>query len=139
MDIVKKSSHTKKHCQWNLNNLNNKLTKVKRFWLMKSSPNITGESKNLLVNNYNQNQSNKSGPIAYWCFICNFLEHKIFDYPHCQATQDMFKDKGSPMEPEKKNPHNQHGVGYDYSESSTQNEGLQGKWAMKNKNHYRLD
>jgi hypothetical protein len=39
---------------------------------------------------------------------------------------------------EKKN-HNQHGVGYDYSEPSTQNEGLQGKRAMKNKNYYRLD
>jgi len=71
---------------------------------MKSSPNITGESKTLLVNNYNRNQSNKSDPIAYWCFICNSLEHKIFDYPHCQATQDMFKDKGSPMEPKKKPP-----------------------------------
>ncbi len=65
---------------------------------MKSLPNITGESKTLLINNYNQNQSNKSGPIAYRCFICNSLEHKIFDYPRCQTTQNMFKDKGNPME-----------------------------------------
>jgi hypothetical protein len=51
----------------------------------------------------------------------------------------MFKDKGSPMEPKKKKNHNQHGVGYDYSEPNTQNEGLQGKRAMKNKNYYKLD
>ncbi len=106
---------------------------------MKSPPNITWESKTLIVNNYNRNQSNKSGPITYQCFICNSLEHKIFDYPHCRATQDMFKDKGSPMEPKKKKNHNQHGVGYDYSEPNTQNEGLQGKRAMKNKNYYKLD
>jgi hypothetical protein len=50
-----------------------------------------------------QNQSNKVGPIVYQCFICNSLEHKIYDYPHHQVTQNMLKDKGTTIESNKMN------------------------------------
>lgn len=51
----------------------------------------------------NQNQGNKVGPIACQCFICNSFEHKIYDYPHRQVAQNMFKDKGTPIESKRMN------------------------------------
>jgi hypothetical protein len=46
----------------------------------------------------NQNQGNKIGPIVYHSFICNSLEHKIYDYPHCQVVQSMLRDEGTTIE-----------------------------------------
>jgi hypothetical protein len=43
------------------------------------------------------NQNQGSSPI-YHCFICNSLEHKIYDCPHKLATQEMFRDKVSHVE-----------------------------------------
>ncbi len=31
-------------------------------------------------------ETNKSSSILYHCFICNFVEHKIYDYPHKDVT-----------------------------------------------------
>ncbi len=46
----------------------------------------------------NQNQGSS---LVYRCFICNSLEHKIYDYPHKLTTQYMFQDKVSHIEPKK--------------------------------------
>jgi hypothetical protein len=35
---------------------------------------------------------NKFGCIIYWCFICNFVEHKIYDCPHKDAVQAMLME-----------------------------------------------
>jgi hypothetical protein len=50
-----------------------------------------------------KNQGNKVDPIVYQCFICNFLEHKTYDYPHHQVAQNMLKDKGITIESKRMN------------------------------------
>ncbi len=46
------------------------------------------------------NQNQGSSPI-YRCFICNSLEHKIYDCPHKLVAQEMFQNKVSHVEPKK--------------------------------------
>jgi hypothetical protein len=48
-------------------------------------------------------KANKSSSIIYYCFICNFIEHKIYDYLHKDITQVMFKEKGVVVAPKKDN------------------------------------
>ncbi len=43
------------------------------------------------------NQNQRSSPIYHY-FICNSLEHKIYDCPHKLAAQEMFQDKVSHAE-----------------------------------------
>ncbi len=38
-------------------------------------------------------KTNKYGSIIYRCFICNFIEHKIYDYFHKDVAQAMFREK----------------------------------------------
>ncbi len=44
---------------------------------------------------------NKSNSILYHCFICNFVELKIYNYPHKDVTQVMFKEKAMTITPKK--------------------------------------
>jgi hypothetical protein len=64
--------------------------------------------------------------------IKSLITHIVKQLKTCSRTRGALWNQ-------KKKTHNQHGVGYDYSELNTQNEGHQGKRAMKNKNYYRLD
>ncbi len=42
---------------------------------------------------------NKYGSIIYCYFIYNFVEHKIYDYPHKDAAQAMFREKAAMVTP----------------------------------------
>ncbi len=44
---------------------------------------------------------NKPNSIIYCCFICNFVEHKIDDYLHKDATQAMLREKAMVATPKK--------------------------------------
>ncbi len=38
-------------------------------------------------------EANKFGSIICYCFIYNSIKHKIYDFPHKDAVQTMFKEK----------------------------------------------
>jgi hypothetical protein len=44
---------------------------------------------------------NKSSSIIYHYFICNFVEHKIYDYLHKDAIQAMFRERAMTTTPKK--------------------------------------
>lgn len=46
-------------------------------------------------------KTNKFGSIIYRCFICNFVEHKIYDFLHKYTAQAMFKEKEMVVTPKK--------------------------------------
>lgn len=60
-----------------------------------------GSTKNKSNNKGNWGKVNKFGSIIYRCFIYNFVEHKIYDYPLKYAIQKMFKEKITTMETKK--------------------------------------
>lgn len=46
---------------------------------------------------------NKSNSIIYYCFICNFVEHKVYNCPHKDMVLAMFKEKATLAEVKKEN------------------------------------
>jgi hypothetical protein len=44
---------------------------------------------------------NKFDSIIYFCFISNFIEHKIYDCPYKDTTQAMFREKAMAVTPKK--------------------------------------
>jgi hypothetical protein len=42
----------------------------------------SGGTRNKFDNKWGHGEANKSGSIIYQCFICNFVEQKIYNYPH---------------------------------------------------------
>ncbi len=46
-------------------------------------------------------ETNKCGSIIYHCFICNSIQHKIYDYFHKDIAQAMFKEKAAMIAPKK--------------------------------------
>lgn len=57
------------------------------------SAQIGGSSRNKFGNKRGCGKINKYGSIIYCCFICNCVEHKIYDYPHKDVIQAMFREK----------------------------------------------
>jgi hypothetical protein len=61
---------------------------------------------NLVVQELSNNKGghrevNKSSSIIYHCFICNSIEHKIYDYLYKDVAQAMFKEKVAMVTPKK--------------------------------------
>ncbi len=46
-------------------------------------------------------KANKYNSIIYYCYICKFVEHKIYDYFHKDATQAMFRKNITMATPKK--------------------------------------
>jgi hypothetical protein len=87
-----KSRHSKECCHWNPNNPNNKL-KDKKEVAVNGVLAQFGGTGNKSSSKRGQGKGNKSTSIIYCCFICNSIEHQIYDYLHKDATQAMFKEK----------------------------------------------
>ncbi len=64
---------------------------------------IGGGIRNKYGNKRGRGEANKSSSIIYHCFICNFVEHKIYDYFHKNAIQVMLREKAMAVTPKKKN------------------------------------
>jgi hypothetical protein len=54
---------------------------------------ISGSTRNKSSNKGSWGEVNKSGSIIYRCFVYDFVEHKIYNYPFKDVTQEMFKEK----------------------------------------------
>ncbi len=78
-----------------MDNLNNKLKDKKEVAMNGVLAQINGGTRNKFGNKGGQGNANKFGSIVYCCFICNFIEHKIYNYPHKDVAQAMFKEKGN--------------------------------------------
>jgi hypothetical protein len=95
-----KPRHSKECCHQNTNNPNNKL-KDKNEVIVNGILAQPGGAKNKSSNKANRKEVNKSSSIIYCCFICNFVEHKIYHYLHKNATWAMFKEKATVIAPKK--------------------------------------
>ncbi len=62
-----------------------------------------GGTRNKSDNKGGCREANKYGSIIYHYFICNFIEHKIYDYPRRDVIQAMFKEKAMVTTPKKDN------------------------------------
>jgi hypothetical protein len=52
-------------------------------------------------NKRGRKKTNKSSSIIYYCFICNSVKHKIYNYPHKDMAHAMFKEKAVVIAPKK--------------------------------------
>ncbi len=98
-----KLKYSKECCHWNSNNPNNKFKNKKRGnneWNFNTNG---GSTTNKSDNKGSCGKVNKCGSIIYCYFICNFVEHKIYDYPHKDATQAMFREKAGMVTPKQDN------------------------------------
>jgi len=64
---------------------------------------IGGGTRNKFDNKGHHGNVNKFDSIMYCYFIYNYVEHKIYDYPHKYATRLMFKEKVMAATPRKEN------------------------------------
>jgi hypothetical protein len=67
------------------------------------STQISGGIGNKFGNKRGHGEANKSNSIIYWCFIYNFIEHKIYNCPHKDSTHAMFKKKAAAVASKKEN------------------------------------
>jgi len=65
------------------------------------SAQINGGTRNKSSNKGSWGEINKSGSIIFQCFVYNFIEHKIYNYPFKGVTQEMFKEKVTMVEAKK--------------------------------------
>ncbi len=56
---------------------------------------ISGCTRNKSSTKGGHGEANKSSFIIYWCFFCNSIEHKIYNYLHKDAVHVMFKEKAT--------------------------------------------
>jgi hypothetical protein len=82
-------------------------------------------------NKSRREKKNKFDSIIYHCFICNFVEHKIYNYPHKDIAQAMFKEKGNNNCIQKGKCYCEHGFGNYNPHSNTQKCGIQGESASQ--------
>ncbi len=90
-----KISHLKDHCHWNLQNPNNKL-KEKEVLVKKMSTQSNRGIESQYSKQGNQNQGGNTSPTIYWCFICNLVEHKIYDCPHKSGAKRCSRTRSPP-------------------------------------------
>jgi hypothetical protein len=76
-----KSEHSKEHYYWNIDNMNNKFKDKKEVAVngVLVQPADRGIKSN---NKRGDKKTNKSSSFIYRCFICNSIEHKIYDYTY---------------------------------------------------------
>ncbi len=86
--------HSKEHCHWNLNNPNNKL-KDKKNVVVNGILAQHGGIGNKSGNKGSHKEANKSSSIIYRYIIYNSIEHKIYDFPHKDVIQAMFREKAT--------------------------------------------
>ncbi len=67
------------------------------------STQTNGSTGNKSSNKKGCGKANKYGSIIYHCFICNSVEHKIYDYPCKDAIQTMFREKAIVATPKEDN------------------------------------
>jgi hypothetical protein len=96
-----KLGHSKEHCHSNSNNPNNKLKDKKEVAMNGVSAQIDGGTRNKSNNKGGRIEGNKSRSIIYRCFICNSIEHKIYNCFHKDTTQAKFKEKAIAIAPKK--------------------------------------
>ncbi len=84
----------------NPNNLNNK-PKNKEVTVNGVLAKTNGGTRNKSSNRRGHKEANKYGLIIYRYFICNFIEHKVYDYLHKDVAQAMFKEKATTTTPKK--------------------------------------
>jgi len=58
-------------------------------------------ASNKFGNKRGHKKTNKSSSIIYYCFIYNYVEHKIYNYPHKDVAHIMFKEKATTIAPKK--------------------------------------
>jgi hypothetical protein len=93
-----KPGHSKEHCHWNPDNSSNKLKDKNE--VVVNGVSIQPNGTRIKFNNKGgRKEANKYNSIIYCCFIYNFVEHKIYDYPHKDAIQDMFREKATTTTP----------------------------------------
>ncbi len=63
----------------------------------------SGGIRNKSDNKGGHEKANKFGSIIYCCFICNSIEHKIYNCPHKDVAQVMFRKKVVTATPKKEN------------------------------------
>ncbi len=61
----------------------------------------SGGAGNKSNNKIGHGEANKSSSIIYHCFICNSIEHKIYDYLDKDVIHVMFKGKVTMAAPKK--------------------------------------
>jgi hypothetical protein len=86
----KKQGHNKECYHWNLENLNNPLNQKKEALVNEMVAQTIKGIKIQVGKGSNWTNRNK---IVYQCYICTSPNHRIDDYPHRQATMEMFKRK----------------------------------------------
>ncbi len=101
-DECNKWRHSKEHCHWNQDNLNNKFKDTNEVTINGILAQINGGTRNKFGNKRDCREANKSDSIIYCCFICNFVKHKIYHYLHKDAIQVMFKENAMVAPPKKK-------------------------------------
>jgi hypothetical protein len=82
-----KPGHLKK-CYWNLENPNNKLKEEKKVLVNEVSPQVGRRTGG---NHGKQRNQNQGTSLVYCYFICNSLEHNIYDYPHKPVAQKLLQ------------------------------------------------
>jgi hypothetical protein len=81
--------------------LNIKLKDKKKVALNGVSTQTNGGARNKVNNKRGGEKPNKFDSIIYHCFIYNYVEHKIYYYPHKDITQAMLKEKATTIAPKK--------------------------------------
>jgi hypothetical protein len=95
-----KPRHSKERCHWNLDNPNNKLKDKQKIIVNGILAQPSG-IRTKLHNKRGHGETNKSNSIIYLYFICNSIEHKIYDCLYKDAAHAMFKEKATTITPKK--------------------------------------
>ncbi len=80
-------------CHQNHDNPNNKFKNKNLVVVNGVSTQFSGGIRHKFNNKCNRGKVNKSCSIIYRCFICNSIEHKIYNYAHKDAAQALFREK----------------------------------------------
>jgi len=81
-----KQAHSKERSHWNPNNPKNKLKDRKEVTMNGVLAQIGGGTRNKFDNKGHHGDGKKIDSIIYCYFNYNYVEHKIYDYPHKYAT-----------------------------------------------------
>ncbi len=77
-----KQAHSRECSHWNPDNPKNKLKDKKEVAMNGVLAQISGGTRNKFDNKGHHGDVKKFDSIIYYCFIYNYVEHKIYDYPH---------------------------------------------------------
>jgi hypothetical protein len=97
-----KLGHSKEHCHWNLDNLNNKFKDKNEVAMNGVLAQIGGNIRNKFGNKGGHGEANKSSTIIYHYFFCSYVEHKVDDYLHKNVVQAMSRETTMVATPKKK-------------------------------------